>query len=71
MVNLRLLQINYVNLEAKFKYLPVELKWLQWKGCPMKSLPSDFCPRKVAVLDLSESKIEQLWGWHNNKVCFY
>ncbi|KAF3973228.1 hypothetical protein CMV_003337 [Castanea mollissima] len=68
MVNLRLLQINNVNLEGKFKYLPVELKWLQWKGCPMKSLPSDFHPRKVAVLDLSESKIEQLWGSHNNKM---
>ncbi|KAK7848038.1 tmv resistance protein n [Quercus suber] len=68
MDNLRLLQINYVNLEGKFKYLPVELKWLQWKGCPMKSLPSDFCPHKVAVLDLSESKIEQLWGSHNNKL---
>nr|XP_023884808.1 TMV resistance protein N-like [Quercus suber] len=68
MVNLRLLQINNVNLEGKFRCLPVELKWLQWKGCPMKSLPSDFCSRKVAVLDLSESKIEQLWGSHNNKV---
>ena len=36
----------------------------------MKSLPSDFSPRKVAVLDLSESKIEQLWSSRNNKVCF-
>jgi hypothetical protein len=70
MVNLRLLQIDYVNLEGEFKYLPVELKWLQWKGCPMKNLPSDFGPRKVAVLDLSESKIEQLWGSYSNKVPF-
>lgn len=68
MVNLRLLQIDYVNLEGEFKYLPVELKWLQWKGCPMKNLPSDFGPRKVAVLDLSESKIEQLWGSYSIKV---
>ncbi|KAF3973234.1 hypothetical protein CMV_003342 [Castanea mollissima] len=68
MVNLRLLQINNVNLEGEFKYLPVELKWLQWKGCPMKTLPSDFCPRKVVVLDLSVSKIEHLWCSNNYKV---
>uniref|UniRef100_A0A7N2LBC3 Uncharacterized protein n=1 Tax=Quercus lobata TaxID=97700 RepID=A0A7N2LBC3_QUELO len=68
MVNLRLLQINNVNLEGEFKYLPVELKWLQWKGCPMKTLPLDFCPRKVAVLDPSESKIEHLWRSNNYKV---
>ncbi|BBG94153.1 hypothetical protein Prudu_002367 [Prunus dulcis] len=42
MVNLRLLQINYLNLEGRFKFLPAELKWLQWKGCPLNSLPSDF-----------------------------
>ncbi|GMY26121.1 TMV resistance protein N-like [Fagus crenata] len=68
MVNLRLLQINNVNLDGGLKHLPVELKWLQWKGCPMKTLPFDFFPRKVAVLDLSESKIEQLWCSENNKV---
>ncbi|KAK7845276.1 receptor-like protein 35, partial [Quercus suber] len=44
----------------------IEFNYTQ-KSCPMKSLPSDFCSRKVAVLDLSESKIEQLWGSHNNK----
>ncbi|XP_048440606.1 disease resistance protein RPV1-like [Pyrus x bretschneideri] len=61
MVNLRLLQINFVNLEGKFKFLPAELKWLQWKGCPLKFLPSDFCPRRLAVLDLSKSKLVSLW----------
>ncbi|ONI30632.1 hypothetical protein PRUPE_1G263600 [Prunus persica] len=54
----RLLQINYLNLEGRFKFLPAELKWLQWKGCPLKSLPSDFSPRQLAVLDLPRSKIE-------------
>ncbi|KAE8023361.1 hypothetical protein FH972_009069 [Carpinus fangiana] len=68
MVNLRLLQINYSRLEGRYKYLSPELKWLQWKRCPLKSLPSDFCPRELAVLDLSESKIEQVWGGYSNKV---
>jgi hypothetical protein len=70
MVNLRLLQINYSRLEGRYKYLSPELKWLQWKGCPLRSLPSDFCPRELAVLDLSESKIEQVWGGYSNKVRF-
>ncbi|KAJ4959739.1 hypothetical protein NE237_019649 [Protea cynaroides] len=62
MLNLRLLQINYVNFEGPFKHMPADLKWLQWKGCPMEALPSDFCPRKLAVIDLSESKIKQVWN---------
>ncbi|XVF84462.1 hypothetical protein PTKIN_Ptkin17bG0039000 [Pterospermum kingtungense] len=66
MVNLRLLQINHVKLEGNFKFLPHEIKWLQWQGCALKYLPSDFGPQKLAVLDLSESKIERVWS--SNKV---
>ncbi|XP_007044430.2 PREDICTED: disease resistance protein TAO1 isoform X1 [Theobroma cacao] len=68
MVNLRLLQINHVKLEGNFKLLPRELKWLQWQGCALKTLPSDFCPQKLAVLDLSESKIERVWSSYPNKL---
>ncbi|KAG8498447.1 hypothetical protein CXB51_004950 [Gossypium anomalum] len=68
MVNLRLLQVNHVKLEGKFKFVPHELKWLQWQGCALKTLPADFCPQKLAVLDLSESKIEQLWSSYSNNV---
>lgn len=68
MVNLRLLQTNYVNLKGKFKF-PADLKWLQWKGCPLKYLPSDFCALGLAVLDLSDSKIKSVWGRYNENVC--
>ncbi|PON53731.1 TIR-NBS-LRR-like protein [Trema orientale] len=61
MANLRLLETNYVNLEGKLKF-PADLRWLQWKGCPLKHLPSDFCALGLAVLDLSDSKIKRLWG---------
>ncbi|KAM7487371.1 hypothetical protein LguiB_024855 [Lonicera macranthoides] len=72
MVNLRLLQLRDVKLEGNFRCLPPEIKWLQWKKCPLKCLPADF-PPKLTVLDLSESKIERVWGsrqWcsYNNKV---
>ncbi|XP_004509915.1 uncharacterized protein [Cicer arietinum] len=59
MVNLRLLQINNLSLEGK--YLPNELKWLQWRGCPLESMPLDTLPRELTVLDLSNGqKIKSL-----------
>ncbi|KAG4159307.1 hypothetical protein ERO13_D02G167900v2 [Gossypium hirsutum] len=61
-------KVNHVKLEGKFKFVPHELKWLQWQGCALKTLPSDFCPQKLAVLDLSESKIEKLWSSYSNNV---
>ncbi|GMP94258.1 hypothetical protein CsSME_00043778 [Camellia sinensis var. sinensis] len=73
MVNLRLLQINYVNLDGSFNLLCAELKWLQWKGCPLKTLPAEFCSPGLAVLDLSESNMVQIWDhkrwhWYRNRV---
>jgi len=69
MVNLRKLQINNLRLEGKF--LPAELKWLQWQGCPLEHMPLKPWPRELAVLDLKNSKkIEYLWGWKGSKVCF-
>ncbi|KAE9454562.1 hypothetical protein C3L33_13534, partial [Rhododendron williamsianum] len=73
MVCLRLLQLSNVRLEGNFKCIPPELKWLQWRKCPLKNLPSDFCPQQLTVLDLSDSKIENVWGlrwwsWYKNKV---
>lgn len=68
MTKLRLLQVNNVNLQGKLKFLPDELKWLQWKGCPLNTLSSDFCPQQLAILDLSESKVKHLWGSKTNKV---
>ncbi|KAH7515831.1 hypothetical protein FEM48_Zijuj10G0068000 [Ziziphus jujuba var. spinosa] len=68
MLHLRMLQIDYVNIEGKLKNLPAELKWLQWKGCPLRYLPSNFCPQGLAVLDLSDSKLEKVWGWSASNV---
>ncbi|WMV28561.1 hypothetical protein MTR67_021946 [Solanum verrucosum] len=62
MVKLRLLQINHVKLVGDFKLLPADLKWLQWKGCPLDIIPPELLSRKIAVLDLSESKITQVWN---------
>nr|TKR90939.1 disease resistance family protein [Populus alba] len=68
LVNLRLLQINHAKVKGQFKSFPASLKWLQWKNCPLKKLPSDYAPHELAVLDLSESGIQRVWGWTRNKV---
>ncbi|XP_028801901.1 TMV resistance protein N [Neltuma alba] len=67
MAKLMLLQINNLRLEGKFKSFPAELRWLQWQGCPLKCLPSDFWPRELAVLDLRHSYIENLWDRKGSK----
>ncbi|KAL1218973.1 Disease resistance protein RPV1 [Cardamine amara subsp. amara] len=60
MKKLRLLQINNVELEGDLKLLPSELKWIQWKGCPLEDLPPNFLDGQLAVLDLSESGIRHI-----------
>ncbi|KFK44609.1 hypothetical protein AALP_AA1G281100 [Arabis alpina] len=68
MKKLRLLQINNVELEGNLKLLPSELKWIQWKGCPLEKLPPDFLARQLAVLDLSESGIRQVQTFRSKRV---
>ncbi|KAL5063118.1 hypothetical protein RYX36_024855 [Vicia faba] len=51
--------INNMSLEGEF--LPDELKWLQWQGCPLECIPLDTLPRELAILDLSNAeKIKSL-----------
>ncbi|KAK4789803.1 hypothetical protein SAY86_017107 [Trapa natans] len=68
MVNLRLLQINRARLKGQFSLLPQSIKWLQWRECPHRFLSSDVCRRELAVLDLSEGKMERLWRAGSGKV---
>ncbi|XP_074335299.1 uncharacterized protein LOC141672567 isoform X2 [Apium graveolens] len=72
MINLRMLYIRDVTLKGNFKHFPTELKWLQWRKCPLDYLPS-FYPQELTVLDLAESKLKSFWGqqrwyWYNKKV---
>ncbi|CAO2829174.1 unnamed protein product [Amaranthus hypochondriacus] len=61
MVHLKLLQMNYAKVQGDFKYMPSELRWLQWKGCQQKTFPANI-PEEIRVLDLSSSNIERLWS---------
>ncbi|KAM7474234.1 hypothetical protein LguiB_021477 [Lonicera macranthoides] len=61
MRKLRLLVLNYVQITGSFDNFPKGLVWLSWHGFPLKSIPIEFPIKKLVALDLSHSRIEQLW----------
>ncbi|XP_031505608.1 disease resistance protein RUN1-like isoform X2 [Nymphaea colorata] len=62
LTSLRLLRANFSNFIGQYRFMPAELRWLEWHGCPLKMLPDDFGLGKVAVLDLSQGKMVQVWN---------
>ncbi|XP_031491193.1 disease resistance protein RPV1-like isoform X1 [Nymphaea colorata] len=62
MLNLRLLHVNNTHIQGKFDCFPKKLKWLEWRGCPLKSLSEDFGLEKIVVLNLSSSMITKDWN---------
>ncbi|XP_043687927.1 disease resistance protein RPV1-like [Telopea speciosissima] len=68
MTRLRLLRVDYARFSWNFTNPFSELIWLSWKGCPDQYAQTNFRPRKLAVLDLSYSKITKNWmGWKDIK----
>ncbi|KAF3793100.1 Disease resistance protein [Nymphaea thermarum] len=49
-----------LSIMGKYSHLPKKLKWLEWHGCPLGSLPYDFNLMDLKVLDLSRSNINEL-----------
>ncbi|GAU19088.1 hypothetical protein TSUD_79100 [Trifolium subterraneum] len=47
----------YTSLDS----FPDHLKFLCWDAFPQRSLPQDFCPENLVILDMRYSKLEQLW----------
>ncbi|XP_031478036.1 disease resistance protein RUN1-like isoform X2 [Nymphaea colorata] len=60
MPNLRLLRLNYAKIQGAYEDFPRRLKWLEWQGCPLESLPCNFNLEEIAVLDLCKSRICQV-----------
>nr|XP_034908309.1 disease resistance-like protein DSC1 [Populus alba] len=50
-----------VHLPDGLKSLSEELRYLHWDGYPLTSLPSNFRPQNLVELNLSSSKVKQLW----------
>ncbi|XP_039038950.1 disease resistance-like protein DSC1 [Hibiscus syriacus] len=64
MPNLRYIKFGRIDIDndIDIAYLPNELKWLQWKCYPFKSLSLNFNPKNLVVLKLSGPNMEQLWN---------
>ncbi|CAK7328817.1 unnamed protein product [Dovyalis caffra] len=76
MYNLRLLKIYNsgcgnnckVLLPQGLESLSDELRYLHWDGYPLRSLPLNFSPQKLVEINLSSSKVEQLWEGNQHLV---
>ena len=56
MENLKFLMVRNVLISKKLKYLPNGLKLLEWHEYPF-SLPSNYCPQQLVVLEMPHSWI--------------
>ena len=56
MKNLKFLMVQNVLVSEELKYLPNGLKLLEWHEYPF-SLPSNYCPQQLVVLEMPHSWI--------------
>ncbi|XP_039016051.1 disease resistance protein RPV1-like [Hibiscus syriacus] len=61
MKRLRLLKVLCLSNCDGLKYLSNELRILDWKGCPLRSLLYGFQPDNLVALLLQYSHVKQLW----------
>ncbi|CAM8979795.1 unnamed protein product [Rhodiola kirilowii] len=64
--NLNLLELSYVQLKGGYADFPKEIKWLQWRGCPLESIPEDLELYEIVVLDMQNSQL--IKAWEDNKL---
>ena len=57
MKNPKFLMAKNVDICGDLKYLPNGLRVLDWRGFPLSSLPSNFRPQKLTVLNMPESQV--------------
>ncbi|KAF3954977.1 hypothetical protein CMV_019757 [Castanea mollissima] len=57
MKNLKFLIVSNVDICRGLKYLPNELRVLDWSGYPLSSLPSSFDPQNLIALNMPESRV--------------
>ncbi|KAI8556142.1 hypothetical protein RHMOL_Rhmol05G0229000 [Rhododendron molle] len=61
MHNLKLLQLNNVEIKGRYANFPGGLRCLTWHGFPLTSIPTEFSLKRLVSLDLRYSKLEQVW----------
>ncbi|KAK8473258.1 hypothetical protein PHAVU_001G093900 [Phaseolus vulgaris] len=76
MTNMRFLRIHRrkwgcrfsVHLPDGIESLPNKLRYLEWEGFCLKSLPSNFCAEQLVELHMWNSKLKKLWDGIQNLV---
>ena len=58
MENLNFLMVSNVDICGDLKYLPSRLRVLDWQGFHSSSLPSNFRPQKLIVLNMPKSRVK-------------
>ncbi|XP_058211991.1 disease resistance protein RPV1-like [Rhododendron vialii] len=61
MRKLKLLQLNHVRISGPYRNLPKGLRWLYWRGFPLKSIPGDFPMEDLVALDMHYSNLKNVW----------
>ncbi|TQD92102.1 hypothetical protein C1H46_022334 [Malus baccata] len=60
MKRLRLLQLKYIQLIGGYQCLSKKLKWLCWRGFPLKFIPKDLCQPNIVAIDMRYSSLRQV-----------
>lgn len=58
MDNLKLLQLNYVELNGSYDEFPEDLRWLCWHGFHLGTVPSELFMGNLVAIDMSYSKLK-------------
>lgn len=61
MVNLELLQLNSISFCGSYEKFPKNLRWLSWHNFQLETLPGELNLGGAVVIDLSHSKLKQVW----------
>ncbi|XP_076959680.1 disease resistance protein RUN1-like isoform X2 [Bidens hawaiensis] len=64
-------ETNVRTASGKLEFFSNELQLLCWHGYPFQHLPASFCPESLLVLDLSFSRIKQLWSGSKGRIDVY
>ena len=57
MKNLKFLIASNVEICADLENIPNKLRVLDWRGFPLSSLPSNFHPQKLTMLNIPKSRV--------------
>ncbi|KEH15880.1 disease resistance protein (TIR-NBS-LRR class) [Medicago truncatula] len=61
MQNMRLLQLDCVDLTGEFAHLSKQLRWVNWQRSTFSCIPNDFHQGNLVVLELKFSNVKQVW----------